>query len=92
MTATGRVIGLGEVLLRLKSPGHERLLQSPSLEATFGGAEANVVASLAQFGVPTSFVTALPANPIGDAALSALRAFGIDSSAVVRSGERVGVY
>ena len=92
MTATGRVIGLGEVLLRLKSPGHERLLQSPSLEATFGGAEANVVASLAQFGVPTSFVTALPANPIGDAALSALRAFGIDTSAVVRSGERVGVY
>lgn len=92
MTATGRVVGLGEVLLRLKSPGHERLLQSPSLEATFGGAEANVVASLAQFGVPTAFVTALPANPIGDAALSALRAFGIDTSAIVRSGERVGVY
>ena len=89
---TGRVVGLGEVLLRLKSPGHERLLQSPSLEATFGGAEANVVASLAQFGVPTSFATALPTNPIGDAALSALRAFGIDTSAIVRSGERVGVY
>lgn len=92
MTATGRVVGLGEVLLRLKSPGHERLLQSASLEATFGGAEANVVASLAQFGVPTSFVTALPINPIGDAALAALRAFGIETSAIVRSGERVGVY
>jgi len=92
MTATGRVVGLGEVLLRLKSPGNERLLQSPSLEATFGGAEANVIASLAQFGMPASFVTALPANPIGDAAIAALRAFGIDTTAVVRSGDRVGVY
>ena len=92
MTMTGRVVGLGEVLLRLKSPGNERLLQSPSLEATFGGAEANVIASLAQFGVPASFATALPANPIGDAAIAALRAFGIDTSAIVRSGERVGVY
>jgi len=92
MTMTGRVVGLGEVLLRLKSPGNERLLQSPSLEATFGGAEANVIASLAQFGVPASFATALPVNPIGDAAIAALRAFGIDTSAIVRSGERVGVY
>jgi len=92
MTTTGRVVGLGEILLRLKAPGHERLLQSPSLEATFGGAEANVIASLASFGVPTSFATALPANPIGDAAISALRAFGTDTSAVVRSGDRVGTY
>lgn len=92
MTAIGRVVGLGEVLLRLKAPGHERLLQSPSLEATFGGAEANVIASLAQFGLPTSFVTALPANPLGDAAVAALRAFGTDTTSIVRSGDRIGVY
>ena len=92
MTATGRVVGFGEVLLRLKSPGHERLLQSPLLEATFGGAEANVIASLAQFGLPTAFATALPANPVGDAAIAALRAFGIDMHDVARSGDRVGVY
>ena len=90
--SAGRVVGFGEVLLRLKSPGHERLLQSSALEATFGGAEANVIASLAQFGVPTEFVTALPANPVGDAAISSLRGFGIDTHNVVRSGERVGVY
>ncbi len=92
MSATGRVVGFGEVLLRLKSPGNERLLQSPVLEATFGGAEANVIASLAQFGLPTAFTTALPANPLGDAALTALRAFGIDTSRIARSGDRVGVY
>jgi 2-dehydro-3-deoxygluconokinase len=92
VSATGRVVGFGEVLLRLKSPGNERLLQSPSLEATFGGAEANVIASLAQFGLPTAFATALPANPLGDAAIAALRAFGIDTSSIVRSGDRVGVY
>lgn len=92
MSTTGRVVGLGEVLLRLKAPGHERLLQSPSLEATFGGAEANVIASLAQFGLPTSFVTALPANPLGEAAVAALRAFGTDTGRIVRSGDRVGVY
>jgi 2-dehydro-3-deoxygluconokinase len=90
--SAGRVVGFGEVLLRLKSPGHERLLQSPTLEATFGGAEANVIASLAQFGVPTEFVTALPANAVGDAGLAALRSFGIDTHNVVRSGDRVGLY
>jgi 2-dehydro-3-deoxygluconokinase len=90
--SAGRVVGFGEVLLRLKSPGHERLLQSPTLEATFGGAEANVIASLAQFGVPTEFVTALPANAVGDAAIAALRSFGIDTHNIVRSGDRVGLY
>ena len=55
-----RIVTFGEVMLRLKSPGFERLLQSPVLEATYGGAEANVAVSLAQFGLPVSFVTALP--------------------------------
>ena len=68
-----RVVTFGEIMLRLKSPGHERFFQSPSLEATFGGAESNVAVSLAAFGLDAAFVTALPANPIGDSAVGELR-------------------
>jgi 2-dehydro-3-deoxygluconokinase len=86
------VVTLGEVMLRLKSPGFERLFQSPMLEATFGGAEANVAASLAQFGVDARFVSAIPANNIGDSCLATLRGFGVDTSCINRQGERLGVY
>jgi 2-dehydro-3-deoxygluconokinase len=86
------VVTLGEVMLRLKSPGFERLFQSPLLEATFGGAEANVAASLAQFGVDARFVSAIPANNVGDACVAQLRAFGVDTSMIKRQGERLGVY
>ena len=86
------VVTLGEVMLRLKSPGFERLFQSPLLEATFGGAEANVAASLAQLGVDARFVSAIPANNVGDACLATLRGFGIDTSCIKRQGERLGVY
>jgi 2-dehydro-3-deoxygluconokinase len=86
------VVTLGEVMLRLKSPAFERLFQSPMLEATFGGAEANVAASLAQFGVQARFASAVPANNVGDACLASLRALGVDVSAVRRGGERLGVY
>ena len=92
MTITGRVVTFGEVMLRLKSPGYERLFQAPTLEATFGGAEANVAVSLAQFGVPVSFISAIPANAIGDACLSELRRFGVDTSRVKRQGGRLGIY
>jgi 2-dehydro-3-deoxygluconokinase len=88
----GRIVTFGEIMLRLKSPGFERLLQSPKLEATFGGGEANVAVSLAQFGLPVTYVTALPANPIADACLAALRGWGIDTSRVVRQGDRIGLY
>src|SRR5512146_1928665 len=88
----GRIVTFGEVMLRLKSPGHERLLQSPALEATFGGGEANVAVSLAQFGLECEFVTALPANPIGDACIAFLRGKGVDTSLIVRSGPRMGIY
>ena len=87
-----RVVTLGEVMLRLKSPGFERLFQSPMLEATFGGAEANVAASLAQFGVDARFVSALPANNVGDACIATLRGFGVDTSMIKRQGERLGIY
>lgn len=87
-----RVVTFGEVMLRLKSPGVERLFQSPLLEATFGGAEANVAVSLAQYGVPVTFVSAVPTSNVGDACIGELRRFGVDTSAVRRQGERLGIY
>jgi len=92
MTSTARVVTFGEVMLRLKSPGFERLLQSPALEASFGGAEANVAVSLAQFGVPVSFVSAIPANPVGDACVGELQRFGVDTTRIRRQGSRLGIY
>jgi len=87
-----RVITLGEVMLRLKSPQAERLFQSPLLEATFGGGEANVAVSLALFGLEAAFVTVLPGNAVGDAAIAELRRHGVDTSRIVRSGKRLGIY
>lgn len=85
-------LSFGEIMLRLKSPGHERLFQSPALEATFGGGEANVAVSLANFGLDAGFVSVLPGNDIGEAALRELRSFGVDTSHVRRAGSRLGIY
>jgi 2-dehydro-3-deoxygluconokinase len=83
----------GEIMLRLAPPGYERILQSPLFVATFGGGEANVAVALAQFGLPATFVTVLPdKNPIGDAVVSELRGFGVDTSRIVRAKGRMGVY
>lgn len=82
----------GEIMLRLKAPGCERLLQSGALEACFGGCEANVAVSLARFGARAEFVSALPDNPLGDAALSALRAQGVGTAGVARGEGRMGLY
>ncbi len=87
-----RVVTFGEIMLRLKPPGFERLFQSSHLESSFGGAEANVAVSLVQFGIPARFVTALPSNSIGDAAVREVAGFGVDTSFIRRAGERVGVY
>ena len=87
-----KVVTFGEVMLRLKSPGFERLLQSPVLEATFGGGEANVSVSLANFGMDTAFVTVLPDNAIGDACVRELKMFSVDTSKIVRRPGRVGIY
>ena len=87
-----RIVCLGEIMLRLKAPGRERLLQSPVFEASFGGAEANVAIALAGFGCETSFVTALPDNPIAEACVGELRRFGVDTSRIVRKPGRLGVY
>ncbi len=87
-----RIVTFGEIMLRLKSPGHERLFQSTSLETSFGGGEANVAISLANFGCDTAFVTALPDNDIGSACLGELRRFGVDTKFIRRSGDRLGIY
>jgi 2-dehydro-3-deoxygluconokinase len=87
-----KVITFGEIMLRLSPPGFERFLQSPLFVATFGGGEANVAVSLAHFGLDSTYVTALPKNPIGDAAIRALRAEGVRTDRIIRSGKRVGVY
>jgi 2-dehydro-3-deoxygluconokinase len=87
-----RVVSFGEIMLRLSPPGFERLFQSPVLAATFGGGEANVAVSLAQFGLESHYVTRLPPHPIGDAALRALRAEGVRTDHVSRGGSRVGIY
>lgn len=79
-------------MLRLKSPGHERLFQSPSLEATFGGGESNVAVALANYGLDAKFVTALPDNDIAEACIRELRGFGVDVSGIRRSGSRMGAY
>jgi 2-dehydro-3-deoxygluconokinase len=89
---TGRVVTFGEIMLRLKSPGCERFFQSPMMEATFGGGEANVAASLARFGVNVSFLTVLPKNVIGDACVTYLRGLGVDTKHIKRGGERMGIY
>jgi 2-dehydro-3-deoxygluconokinase len=87
-----RVVTFGEVMMRLKAPGLERFFQSPALEATFGGAEANVAVSLANYGLHPAFVTALPKNDLADAALRELRGFGVDTQFIKRQGERMGIY
>ena len=87
-----KTVCFGEIMLRLSPPGFERLLQSPQLQATFGGGEANVAVSLAQFGHESHYVTRLPKNPIGDAAIKTLRAEGVHVDHIVRGGDRVGIY
>lgn len=87
-----KVITFGEVLLRLAAPGYTRLLQKDSLEATFCGGEVNAAVSLANFGLDSVFVTKLPDNDIGRAAVNCIRYFGVDTSKIVFGDGRMGLY
>jgi 2-dehydro-3-deoxygluconokinase len=87
-----KAVCFGEIMLRLSPPGFERFFQSPLLQATFGGGEANVAVSLAHFGCDSHYVTRVPANPVGDAAVRALRTEGVQVDHVVRGGSRLGIY
>jgi 2-dehydro-3-deoxygluconokinase len=87
-----KYITFGEIMLRLKSPNHERFFQSPLLEATFGGGEANVAVGLARFGLNVAYVSVIPNNSIGDACIGELRRQGVDASLIMRNGNRLGIY
>lgn len=87
-----KFVTFGEIMLRLKSPGYDRLFQQPSLEATFGGGEANVAVSLANYGLDAKFVTALPANDIGTACERELRKYSVDVSDIAHTKGRMGIY
>jgi len=87
-----RIVTCGEIMLRLKSPGHERLFQSAFLEARFGGGEANVAVSLARFGHKSAFVSTLPDNDIAESCIRELRSHDVDTSFILRRGERMGIY
>jgi 2-dehydro-3-deoxygluconokinase len=85
-------VTLGEIMLRLRSPERYKLFQVPSLEATFGGGEANVAVSLSHFGLSARFVSAIPANTVGDSCIQELRRYGVDTTVISRKGERLGIY
>ena len=87
-----KVITFGELMLRLAPEGYNRFVQSDSFGATFGGGEANVAVSLANYGLDAAFVTKLPKHEIGQMAVNSLRKFGVDTSMIVRGGDRVGIY
>ena len=88
----GKIVTFGEIMLRLAPEGYLRFLQEPRFEATFGGGEANVSVSLANYGMESSFVTKLPDNDIANACIRSLRGFGVDTKSIVRGGPRVGIY
>ncbi len=87
-----RVVTFGEIMLRLAPEGYYRFFQNDRMQATFGGGEANVAVSLANFGLESRYVTKLPGHAIGQAAVDSLRYFGVDTSFISRGGERIGIY
>lgn len=87
-----KILTFGEIMLRLRAPGHERFFQSPMLEATFGGGEANTAVSLANYGMDAQFCTVLPDNAIGDECIKELRKFNVDVSKIKRDIGRMGIY
>ena len=87
-----KVVTLGEIMLRLSPPGYQRFTQADSFEINYGGAEANVAASLSQFGHHSLFLSKIPENAIGDAAISTLRSLNVDCDHIARGGKRLGIY
>ncbi|MDD3347658.1 sugar kinase [Oscillibacter sp.] len=87
-----RIITFGEIMMRLNPEGYLRFVQAEKFEATYAGGEANVAVSLANYGLDAAFVTKLPAHEIGQSAINELRRYGVDTSSIVRGGERLGIY
>ena len=91
-SSSASVVTFGEVMLRLATERRERFVQAHSFEATYGGGECNVAVSLQNFGIDSSFVTAVPEHEIGQACINYIRQFGVDTSHIIRSGPRLGLY
>ena len=87
-----KVVTFGEIMLRLTPPNLRRFSQASSFDVIYGGGESNVAVSLANYGIPVSFVTRLPKNDIGDCALMELRKRGVQTQDILRGGERLGIY
>ena len=87
-----KILTFGEMMLRLKPPLHERILQANQFEAAYGGSEANVAVSLALMGDEVAYLTKLPTHFLGQAALNQLRSYGVDTSRIIREEGRLGIY
>lgn len=87
-----KVVTMGEIMLRLSTPGYEKFIQADTFDINYGGGEANVAVSLANYGHQASFVTKVPNNPIGECAVAALRKYNVDTTHIARGGERLGIY
>lgn len=87
-----KVITFGEIMMRLNPEGYRRFVQCDSFEASYAGGEANVAVSLAAYGLDSAYVTKVPAHEIGQCAVNELRRYGVDTSLIVRGGERLGIY
>ena len=87
-----KVVTFGEIMLRLSPPGFQRFSQARSFDVTFGGGEANVAVTLANFGIPVDYVTRLPKSDLGDACVNYLRQLGVGTTKIVRGGDRIGIY
>ncbi len=87
-----KIVTMGEIMLRLSPPQQERFTQATQFDVVYGGGEANVAVSLANYGHATQFITKLPKNEIGQAAINSLRRFGVDTECIVRGGDRIGIY
>ena len=88
----GKIVTLGEIMLRLSTPGNTRFVQSDSFDVVYGGGEANVAVSCANYGHEAYFVTKLPKHEIGQSAVNALRKYGVKTDYIARGGDRVGIY
>ena len=87
-----RVITMGEIMLRLSTPGNQKFIQADAFDVCYGGGEANVAVSLANYGHDAAFVTKVPENPIGECAVAALRKMNVDTKFIAKGGERLGIY
>ena len=87
-----KVITMGEIMLRLSTPNNEKFIQADEFDINYGGGEANVAVSLANYGHDAEFVTAVPDNEIGECAVAALRKYNVETKHIARCGERLGIY